>query len=132
MMRWIEWAYFLGILTSVGCDGCHAPGLPRPASAGAPWPPAAVVAAPIAASSATWEVRGVGGGGALYVPVIAPDNQQIFMATDMGALFHSRDFGASWAALDFRDFQGSPRTQVRFTADRNVLWSINATQEDRS
>ena len=72
----------------------------------------------------------MGGGGALYLPVIAPDNQQIFMATDMGSLFHSRDFGASWDTLDFRSFQGSPRTQVRFTADPNVLWSINAIRED--
>ena len=129
MMRWIARACLLSLLTCAGCDGCHTRGLPRPASAG-PWPPVAVVAAPVAASSSAWEMRGVGGGGALYLPVIAPDNQQIFMATDMGSLFHSRDFGASWDTLDFRSFQGSPRTQVRFTADPNVLWSINAIRED--
>ena len=73
-----------------------------------------------------WESRGPGGGGALFSPSINPhDGDELFMATDMGGVFHSRDFGRSWETLSFRTLQGGFNSQFRFTADPRVLYAIN-------
>ena len=67
---------------------------------------------------ATWESRGPGGGGALFSPSINPhDVDELFMATDMSGVFHSKDFGRSWETLSFRTLQGGFNSQFRFTAD---------------
>src|SRR6478752_5940018 len=48
---------------------------------------------------------GLGGGGAMYCPVVSPNNQQdLYVAGDMGALFHSQDGGTTWTMLDGRQF----------------------------
>jgi photosystem II stability/assembly factor-like uncharacterized protein len=78
------------------------------------------------AQAASWQSRGLGGGGALFCPAISPhDNNLVYMATDMSSVFKSGDFGRSWTTLDFRQLQGGPKSNLRFTADPNILYAIN-------
>jgi hypothetical protein len=79
--------------------------------------------------SGAWQSRGVGGGGAFFVPELGPVDDQMFMATDMGAVFHSTDFGASWSMLDFRKLAGGNYAQVRFTSEPTILYAIAPVQE---
>lgn len=79
-----------------------------------------------------WQSRGVGGGGALFVPSISPVDDQLYMATDMAAVFHSADFGQTWTTVDFRQLRGGPLAQVRFTSDPNTLYALGRGPGDRS
>jgi hypothetical protein len=73
-----------------------------------------------------WQSRGPGGGGALFSPSVNPhDRNELFMATDMGGVFHSRDFGRSWETLPFRTLQGGFNSQFRFTPDPRTVYAIN-------
>jgi photosystem II stability/assembly factor-like uncharacterized protein len=71
-----------------------------------------------------WAPRGIGGGGALFVPEISPFDDQLYMATDMRGVFHSRNFGRSWLTYDFRTIRGGNQSQVRFTSDPQRLYAI--------
>ena len=77
----------------------------------------------------SWQSRGIGGGGAFFVPEISPVDDQIYMATDMGSVFRSADFGAKWSTLDFRKIAGGSASQVRFTSDPNILYAIAPVNE---
>jgi len=84
------------------------------------------------AAAAGWEVRGIGGGGALYSVTISPhDPDLIYMTTDMGSVFKSTDFGRHWQALPFDALTGGVNTHVRFTSDPAVLYSIRVGGDDR-
>ena len=75
-----------------------------------------------------WAPRGAGGGGALFSPAISPTSGgEIYVASDMGQLFHTTTSGASWSELDFRQIQSSHETRVQFTEDPNILYSIDYT-----
>jgi photosystem II stability/assembly factor-like uncharacterized protein len=88
-------------------------------------------AAPLDASTPTaWQSRGPGGGGALFVPEISPFDDQIYMATDMGGVFHTSDFGKAWTTLDFRLLLGGAFSQVRFTSDPKTLYAIPYVDND--
>jgi hypothetical protein len=51
---------------------------------------------------------GLGGGGAMYAPVISPHNQNVmFVACDMSGLYRSIDGGSTWQMLDGRLMDGS-------------------------
>jgi photosystem II stability/assembly factor-like uncharacterized protein len=76
-----------------------------------------------------WQSRGVGGGGALFTPAISPFDNRIYMSTDMGAVFYTGDFGASWTTVDFRALGGGANAQLRFTADPNTLYGIPSVDE---
>jgi hypothetical protein len=76
-----------------------------------------------------WQSRGVGGGGALFVPELSPFDAQIYMSTDMGAVFHSNDFGASWTTIDFRALGGGAHAQIRFTSNPTTLYGIPSVAE---
>lgn len=76
-----------------------------------------------------WQSRGVGGGGALFVPEISPFDQQIYMSTDMGAVFHSNDFGATWMTIDFRALGGGASAQMRFTSAATTMYGIPSVAE---
>jgi photosystem II stability/assembly factor-like uncharacterized protein len=80
-------------------------------------------------TSGAWRSRGIGGGGAFFVPEIGPADEQLYMSTDMGSVFHSGDLGAHWTALDFRNLTGGNYAQVRFTADPRILYAIAPVQE---
>ncbi len=76
-----------------------------------------------------WQSRGIGGGGAFFVPEIGPVDDQIYMSTDMGSVFHTADFGATWSAFDFRTLTGGSNAQVRFTSDPQILYAMAPVQE---
>jgi photosystem II stability/assembly factor-like uncharacterized protein len=74
----------------------------------------------------TWQVRGAGGGGALYSPSFNPANpQEIFLASDMGQLFHTTSDGAAWDTIDFRQIYGGPNSAVEFTANPQIDYSLD-------
>ncbi|MFI5171524.1 MAG: T9SS type A sorting domain-containing protein [Chitinophagales bacterium] len=69
--------------------------------------------------------RGVGGGGALFSPVISPyDPGKIFMSCDMTELFYSEDDGLSWDFYHFLDFVAFQNSEIQFTSDPEILYSI--------
>lgn len=73
----------------------------------------------------SWEPRGIGGGGALFAPSFSPyDNDEVYITSDMGELFHSLDVGESWEVVHFTEIVATTASQVRFTDDPNVLYSI--------
>jgi len=40
----------------------------------------------------TWQPRGIGGGGAMFSPSFSPfDEDEIFLSSDIGELFHSKN-----------------------------------------
>jgi hypothetical protein len=78
------------------------------------------------------EPRGLGGGGALYAPSLSPHaDGDLFIATDMTAVFRSRDFGRSWSMLPFQALQGGTMSQVRYTENPHVLYALNHTSPQR-
>lgn len=78
------------------------------------------------AAHGQWQARGPGGGGALFVPAINPhDGHGLFMASDMGGVYESLDFGRHWRMLHFRDLHGSERSQVRFTRSPQILYALD-------
>ncbi len=92
-------------------------GAPRPADAGpfafggGPW---------------EWETRGIGGGGAFLAAAISPhDANDLSIATDMGMVFRSVDFGRSWFGVHFSALRGGDRSTHRFTSDPNVVYAID-------
>ncbi|MCP3928179.1 MAG: hypothetical protein GY705_03655 [Bacteroidetes bacterium] len=72
-----------------------------------------------------WEPTGIGGGGALFVPSISPfDADEIFVASDLGAMFHSTSTGTEWDVLNFREIIATTHSKVNFTDQPNILYSI--------
>ncbi len=81
--------------------------------------------------STSWVSRGIGGGGALFSPTMSPhDPNLIYMATDMSAVFRSSDFGLGWVTLPFTEIQGGVYSEVRFTSDPSVLYSLFLDDND--
>ena len=77
---------------------------------------------------AQWESLGAGGGGALFAPQISPHApSNIYIASDMGQLFHTETAGVSWETVDFHEIQASPVTQVRFTNLPSTLYALDAS-----
>src|SRR5579871_1312456 len=73
-----------------------------------------------------WQVRGVGGGGSLYSPSFNPANpQEIYIASDMGQIFHTTNDGAAWQTVDFRQTYGGPDSKVQFTNNPQILYTID-------
>lgn len=73
----------------------------------------------------TWEPRGIGGGGAMYSPSFSPyDKEEIYLCSDMGELFHTRTSGKRWGMVHSKEVVATPRTQVQFTDDPKVLYSV--------
>ena len=79
------------------------------------------------------ESRGVGGGGALFCPTFNPhNNDELFMATDMSAVFHSKDAGRSWTTLHFKTLQGGTLSQFRYTSNPNIMYAISFDTNNRT
>ena len=73
-----------------------------------------------------WQVRGPGGGGALYSPSFNPVNpQEIYIGSDMGQIFHSTDDGHDWNMVDYRQTYGGPNSKVQFTSNPQILYTID-------
>jgi photosystem II stability/assembly factor-like uncharacterized protein len=76
----------------------------------------------------SWDVRGVGGGGALFSPQINPHQAgHYFIASDMSNVFESNDAGATWRTIDYRQVTGRHESQVQFTSDPNVMYVLDYT-----
>ena len=70
--------------------------------------------------------RGVGGGGAFFGPSFSPFNaNDIYTSSDMSGVYHTMDLGQSWSLSDFRNIQGGRSSQIQFTSDPNVLYTID-------
>jgi len=76
----------------------------------------------------SWESHGIGGGGALFSPSINPANHdEIYLACDMSELFHSTDDGATWNMLNYMQVQGGHDSQVQFTSNPLIRYTIDYT-----
>jgi len=75
---------------------------------------------------ASFQCRGVGGGGALYSPSINPTNDnEYFVACDMSELFHTTNFGNSYSTVDFANVQGGHESAVRFTKNPLIAYTVS-------
>ena len=77
---------------------------------------------------AVWQSRGVGGGGALYSPSINPaSDAEYYVASDMSELYHTTDFGNSYAIVNAAQVQGGHESAVRFTSNPLIAYTVTYT-----
>jgi len=75
---------------------------------------------------ATFQSRGVGGGGALFSPSFNPSNpNEFYIACDMSELFHTTDLGQTYNQIDFNQLVGGHNSKVCFTNTTGLLYSIS-------
>ena len=80
------------------------------------------------AAPQVFEPRGVGGGGALFAPSFSPFNaNDLYVASDMGQIFHTTNLGQSWDTVTFREIQGNSGASVQFTNDSAIRYSLDYT-----
>jgi hypothetical protein len=78
------------------------------------------------AQPTSFESRGVGGGGALFAISSSPfETGGIYVACDMGQLFHTGPQG--WETVDFREIQPLKTVPVSFTANGTIAYAIDIT-----
>jgi len=76
---------------------------------------------------ASWESRGIGGGGAMFSPAINPLNpDEYYLACDMSELFHTTNFGLSYSQVNFDEMQAFNTSKVWFTVTPGLLYCINS------
>lgn len=74
---------------------------------------------------ASFQSFGIGGGGALFSPSINPgDENELYIASDLSALFHSTDFGDHYSIVHFSEVTGGAFSKVCFTSDPLVRYTI--------
>ncbi len=79
----------------------------------------------------SWQTRGIGGGGSLYSPSINPANHnEVYIACDMGELFHSTTAGQQWGEVNFSQIQGNHDSYVSFTNNANILYTVDYSNFD--
>src|ERR1041385_7996142 len=77
-----------------------------------------------------WLPRGPGGGGALFAPSFSPFNpNELYISCDMSEVFHTTNLGATWDLYDFRQIQGNRESQMRFTNNPLIIFSIDYTDD---
>jgi len=85
----------------------------------------------LAQAPTSWQPRGIGGGGALFSPSINPANtNEVYIACDMGELFHSTATGQPWGEVGFMNVTGGHDSYVNFTNNPNILYTIDYTNID--
>jgi photosystem II stability/assembly factor-like uncharacterized protein len=85
----------------------------------------------IAQAPTSWQSRGIGGGGALFSPSINPANHnEVYLACDMGELFHSTNAGQQWGEVNFMQVQGGHDSYVSFTNNASILYTVDYTNFD--
>jgi photosystem II stability/assembly factor-like uncharacterized protein len=78
------------------------------------------------AQPAIFNSKGIGGGGALFAVSINPaNNSEYYVSCDMGELFHTTNFGASYDQVHFQQLIGGHNSKVCFTSTSGLLYSIN-------
>src|SRR5204863_6806654 len=77
-----------------------------------------------------WTTQGPGGGGSYFSGAV--NGQELWVASDMSGLYHSKNFGQNWQPLNFHTgvggINGGTPSQVQFTSDPNVLYIPNSNQ----
>src|ERR1700757_506776 len=85
----------------------------------------------LAQAPTSWQSRGIGGGGALFSPSINPANHnEVYLACDMGELFHSTNAGQQWGEVNFAQVQGGHDSYVSFTNNASILYTVDYTNFD--
>src|SRR5438270_42276 len=73
---------------------------------------------------------GAGGGGSLFSPSISPnDSNNIYLASDMGQMFHSTNGGQSWSEVNFNQLQPTTDSQVQFSTGSAILYGIDTRND---
>ena len=49
----------------------------------------------------------------------------MYIASDMGQVFHTTNEGANWESVDFREIQGSNNSKMLYTVNPQVLYSLD-------
>ncbi|HRH66275.1 MAG TPA: hypothetical protein PLU53_08260, partial [Bacteroidia bacterium] len=74
----------------------------------------------------SFQSKGPGGGGALFSPSMDPQQPNtVYVACDMGELFHSTDYATNYTEVDFRQVRGGHNSRVAFTSDSQVRYCIS-------
>src|SRR4051812_48508807 len=82
------------------------------------------------AAPTVWNSRGVGGGGAFFAPSFSPFNAgELYVTSDMSGLYKSTDTGASWSIRPFGQMQANRGSQVQYTNDPNVLYTLDYRED---
>jgi photosystem II stability/assembly factor-like uncharacterized protein len=77
------------------------------------------------AQASNWTSKGIGGGGALFFPSINPANDnEFYIACDMGEYFHSSNFGLSYQPLPFYKVQAGNLSRYQFTNNPNIAYCL--------
>src|ERR1035438_7411223 len=81
---------------------------------------------------ASWDIKGIGGGGAFYRASFNPGNDlEYYVPTDMGTFFHTADFGLSYNELGFQQIQtGGSTGLIRFSNNPGILYALEYTNAD--
>lgn len=70
--------------------------------------------------------KGIGGGGALFALSINPaNNNEYYVACDMGEVFHSTDFGSTYSQVHFKQLIGGHNSKVCYTSTSGLLYCLN-------
>jgi photosystem II stability/assembly factor-like uncharacterized protein len=78
------------------------------------------------AQPASFSSRGIGGGGALFAMSINPaDNNEYYVACDMGELFHTQNYGTSYDQVHFTEVIGGHNSRVCYTSTSGLLYTIS-------
>ncbi len=72
-----------------------------------------------------FQSRGIGGGGALFSPSINPQNSaEVYLASDLGGLYHTANGGLQYDIVHFTQAQTSPFSKVCLTQNPNIRYSL--------
>lgn len=78
------------------------------------------------AQPASWESRGIGGGGALFSPSINPVNSsEQYISCDMTEVFHTTTAGLNWETVSFDKLQAVTTSKIQFTSDNLIRYAVN-------
>lgn len=81
----------------------------------------------VLAQPASWDARGIGGGGALFSPSISPhNNNEVYLACDMTEVFHTTNAGVNWSTLPFTQLTAVTSAKVQYTSDPSILFALNS------
>jgi photosystem II stability/assembly factor-like uncharacterized protein len=79
------------------------------------------------AAATVFHVRGLGGGGGMYVPSVSPyDSGLMFLACDMGGTYRSEDGGRTWELIHFREMSGNHDSAFPAYFPAKVFWNRGA------
>ncbi len=75
----------------------------------------------------SWQPAGMGGGGALFAPSINPhQTDEIYVASDLTAMYHSNNFGESWSVVPFYELTALNESQIQFTSNSDIRYAIHS------